>query len=151
MGYKAPQPDVGAFSDQAQQNVVRRIYQRVSALENVTQSHSSSNGVRQSAPPAQAALNVNVSSSVKGHAFVRITNPEYLASNGNPAGSPITHWLRASPVADMSSTVTDFGVNPSTYYDISELGSGSFYFQLRSTTDGHTFNQPVNSGQVTIP
>lgn len=156
MGYKTPQPDVTAFADQAQQNILRRVYERLGALEEVTQSQSSgrqtagSSGRRSPAPP-QAQLAVTTNPSVKGAAYVRITNPQFLGTKRNQVGSTPQHWVRASTSANFNQNITDFGVSPSTYLPVSELGSGTFYFEVRSSLDGKTFNNPVRSASVTIP
>jgi hypothetical protein len=150
MSYKTPQPSVEAFKDADQQNIVRRIYERLDSVEKVTSLQSFSSGRKAPAPP-QAALSVSVNSQVKGHAYVRITNPQYLGTNQNPIAAPIQHWIKASPSPSFNGGVVDFGITSQTYIDTSELGSGTFYFQLRSTTDGKTFNNPTSSGKVVIP
>ena len=129
---------------------MRRVHERLDNLEEVTNSQSISNGRTAPAPPT-AALNVSVNPSVKGHAFIRVVNPEFLPSPSNPVAATIRHWIQASPNAAFNGNVTDFGVTHQTYIDTAELGSGTYYFRLRSTFDGKTFNNPVSSGKVVIP
>jgi hypothetical protein len=150
VAYKTPEPSVTAFSDANQQNVVRRVYERLNAVEQATNLQSFSSGRKAPAPP-QATLNVTTNPKVSGHAYIRITNPQFLGSNRNLIGAPLQHWVQASPSQQFNSNVTDFPVTSQTYIDTSELGSGTYYFQLRSTFDGKTFNDPVTSGKVSIP
>lgn len=138
------------FSDPGQQNYARRVYERLDNLERATNQQSFNEGSKAPAPPT-AGLSVTTNPNVPGHVFVRVTNPEFLTSKRNPIAAPIRHWLQASPSAGFNGDVTDFGISHQTYWDISELGSGSFHFQLQSTHDGKTFNTPVRSGQVVIP
>ena len=147
---KTPQPNVLAFQDVAQQNLVRRIYERLTNLETVTGSQSFGDGREAPAPP-QAALDVTTNPNVKGMAFVRITNPEFLGTNQNRIAAPMRHWLQASPNQSFNTGVVDFPITHGTYLPVAELGSGTFYFRLRSTGDGKTFNDPVSSGKVVIP
>jgi hypothetical protein len=150
MAYKPPQPDVGAFSDHGQQNVVRRIYERLNLIEKATSLQSIVSGRAAPAPP-QAVLSVTTNPKIAGHAFIRITNPQYLGTNKNRIATSIEHWLQASPTPSFNSGIIDFPKTSQTYIDTSELGSGVWYLQLRSTTDGKTFNNPVGSGKVVIP
>lgn len=151
MGYKTPQPTVEeAFQDPSQQNWARRVYERLDLLEESTNTQSFSSGRAAPAPP-QATLAVNINPSVKGHAYIRITNPQYLGTNKNPIAAPIQHWIQASPNPGFNSGIIDFPKTSQTYIDTSELGSGTWYLQLRSTFDGKTFNNPVSSGKVVIP
>ena len=148
MAYKTPQPLVTAFSDPGQQNVVRRIGERLDGIESAINLQSLSSGRKSPAPP-QAALNVTSNPNVPGVFAVRITNPEFLGTNRNPVAAPIRHLLQASPNASFNSNVTKFPVSHQTYFPISELGKGTFHFELTSTFDGKTFNSPVRSGPVT--
>jgi len=150
MAYKTPQPSVQAFQDADQQNVVKRIYERLDSIEEATSLQSFVSGRAAPAPP-QAALTVSTNPTQPGHAYIRITNPQYLGTNKNRIATPIQHWLIASPSPGFNSGVIDFGKTSQTYIDTSELGSGIWYLQLRSTTDGKTFNNPVSSGKVVIP
>jgi hypothetical protein len=150
MAYKTPEPPLEVFSDIGQQNVVRRIRERLDNLETVTQAQSAGPGRLAPAPPA-AKLSVSVNQNVKGHAYIRVINPEFLIGKQNPTAAAIRHWLQASPMPQFNKGVTDFGISHQTYFDISELGSGTFYFRLRSTYDGQTFNGASQSGKVTIP
>jgi hypothetical protein len=150
MAYKTPQPSLTAFSDANQQNVIRRVYERLDTVEAATGLQSFSSGRKAPAPP-QATLSVTTNPKVAGHAYIRITNPQFLGANRNLIGTPLQHWVQASPNPQFTANVTDFPVTPQTYMDTSELGSGTFYFQLRSTSDGQTFNDPVTSGKVSIP
>jgi hypothetical protein len=149
MAYKTPQPNVLAFAHPAQQNVIRRIYERISNLEEATNLQSFSGG-RKAQAPAQATLAVRVNPRVAGHAYIRITNPQYLGTNRNRITSPLLHEVVASTSPGFNQNVIQFGVTAQTYIDTSELGSGTFYIRLRSTLDGKTFNNPVIS-KVTIP
>jgi hypothetical protein len=139
-----------AFPDHAQQSFVRRIYERLNNLEAAANLQSFENGRKAPAPP-KAILNVTVNPSAPGHAFIRIVNPEFQTSRGNPIAAPIRHWIRASPFPQFNKSVTDFGITHQTYIDTKELGSGTFHFEVRSSFDGKTFTGPVRSGQVVIP
>lgn len=150
MTYKTPQPPVEAFSDLAQQNLVRRVYERLDNLETVTQSQSFGASGRLAPAPAKAGFSVTTNSAVKGHAYVRVINPEFLTGKQNQARVAIRHHLRASQTPGFTQGIVDFPVSHQTYYDISELGSGTWYLQLRSTTDGQTFNS-WQQQKVTIP
>src|ERR1039458_5556204 len=143
MSYVTPQPQYQtAFPDSKQQNILRRVYERLTNLESVTNLQGFSDGRTSPAPPP-SQLAVSVNAKVTGQAFARIVNPELLQSHGNPIVAPIYHWLRASPVANFSAQVTDFGVSSHTYWPIAELGSGTFHFELRSSFDKKTWNGPV--------
>ena len=148
MSYKTPQPLVTAFSDPNQQNVVRRMGERLDGIEEAINLQSLSSGRKAPAPP-QAQLNVTSNPNVPGHFFVRITNPEFLGTNRNRVTAPIRHLLQASPNVSFNANVTTFPVSHQTYFPVSELGKGTFHFQLTSTFDGKTFNAPVRSGPVT--
>jgi hypothetical protein len=150
MSYTVPHPDVAAFENPNERNVVRRLYERVANIETVTNLQSYTGGRKAPRPPL-AKLGVSVNSGMPGHAYIRIVNPEFLGTNQNPIVAPIRHWLRASPNVQFNGNITDFGITHQTYFDISELGSGAFVFQLRSTFDGKTFNAPVSSGKIVIP
>jgi hypothetical protein len=151
MPYRTPQPPIESFADPEQQSVVRRMTERLDNLETVTQAQSWDATGRLAPAPAKAALNVSTNSKVKGHVYVRITNPEFLGGKENQAGAPIRHQVQASPSKTFNSNITDFGVTHQTYFDISELGSGTYYFQHRSTYDGKTFNNWSAPQKVVIP
>lgn len=151
MGYKTPQPDLASsFPEPKQQASVRRITERLDNLETATNQQSFSNGQKAPAPP-KVGLSVTTNPKVKGTASVRITLPQFLTSKNNPSGAPMLHWTQASPIANFGASVTNFPVGPHTYFPVLELGSGTFYFQTRSSFDGQTWNQPVQSGKVVIP
>lgn len=147
MPYKPPQPTLLAFQDPKQKDLVRRLMERITNLESVTGTQSFSNG-RKSPAPAQAGLSV---STKPGTAIVRITLPQLMNPKQNAIGAPLLHWTQASTSPDFSSGVTDFGVGPHTFLSTNELGSGTFYFQVRSSIDGQTWNDPVRTSKVTIP
>jgi len=151
MSYRTPEPTLEAFADPAQQSYVRRVSERLDNLEQVTQAQSVGSAGRQAPAPPKAGFGVTTNAGVKGHAYVRITNPEFLGGKQNQAGSAIRHHLQASTNPQFNGTVTDFPVSHQTYYDISELGSGTFYFRMSSSYDGKTFNTAQNSGKVVIP
>lgn len=151
MAYRTPQPPIQSFPDKAQQAVVRRISERLDNLETVTQSQAADSTGRIAPAPPQALLNASVNPSVKGHVYLRVLNPEFLGTKQNQAGSAIRHHLQACTTPGFKSGVVDFPVTHQTYFDISELGSGTFYFQHRSTYDGKTFNSFVLSPKVVIP
>jgi hypothetical protein len=151
MSYRTPEPPIEAFQDVAQQILVRRLMERLKNLELVTQSHSQGPSGRLAPAPPLAKLGVTVNTNIKGHVYVRILNPEFQGGRQNQAGSPIRHWLRASPSPQFKTGVVDFGISHQTYYDVSELGSGPCHFEVKSTFDGQTFNRPRRSGKVVIP
>jgi len=149
MGYSPPHPTVTAFKDPQQQNVARRIYERLDNLEAVTNLQSFSGGRKSPAPPA-SILNVTTTPGNKGFAYVRIAPAQTLGKGRNPIAAPIAHWVTASPNPQFNSKVTDFGVTNQTYIPTNELGSGTFYIKIRPTFDGKTFG-PSASSKVVIP
>ena len=139
---KTPQPSIQAFTDPKEQMWARHVYTRLDSLEEVTNLQSFSNGRKSPAPP-QAGLVVTTNSKVPGVFNVRITNPEFLGQGRNPIAAPMRHQVRACPYSNFSKQVTSFPISHQTYYPISELGPGTFHFELTSTFDGQTFNRPV--------
>lgn len=59
-----------------------------------------------------------------------------------PDESPVSPQSQC-PYSNFSKQVTSFPISHQTYYPISELGTGTFHFELTSTFDGQTFNRPV--------
>ena len=117
--------------------------------------------------PAQASGQVSY---LAGNYIVEITNPgassplsslqaAQQAQNASlstdvQAVTPIFHQIRAatSPTFTIAANVKTFGGDTGstqTYWTISNLGSGNFYFQFRSSYDGVNWNQwkNANGGQ----
>lgn len=97
--------------------------------------------------PAQASLKVVGSG---GRFQVMITNPQFLnpqkGLRANPPNAPMIHHLR---YADNPSFKNAVSLPPTTqnYFEFNH-GSGTLYFELKSSLDGHTKNHPVLSGAV---
>jgi hypothetical protein len=107
---------------------------------------------------------------LKGNYIVEIQNPGSVSpvsavqsaqvssgattSTNNAPITPLYHQIRVatSPQFNISSNVTTFGGttgSTQTYWTLTNLGSGNFYFQIRSSFDGINFNlwRNANGGQ----
>lgn len=137
----------------------------LAATSNLTQQVTSTTGKN---VPQQVKATVSF---LAGNYIVEIQNPGTVspvsavqsaqASSGANSGTnnapvtPIYHQIRAatSPQFNIASNVQTFGGttgSTQTYWTLTNLGSGRFYFQIRSSYDGINFNlwRNANGGQT---
>ena len=143
--YTRPQPNFQGASRGNKRELLQTLFyfqNQIADLQRKTQT-SAQNSQNQNfvaGKPTQAGFQVGTSGS---NIVVRITNPEFnKARPGNRPRTLIYHKLEASPYANFSRQVTSFPVSSQTYYNISELGTGSLHLRLTSSYDGVNFNSP---------
>ena len=145
---------------------LREILQALAATTNAQQQVTGTNS--SAAVPQQCKANVSL---LSGSYIVEIQNPGAVAptsslqaaqaSGGATAASvnqpvtPIYHQIRYAntPQFNISSNVTTLGGttgSTQTYWTLTGLGSGRFFFQIRSSFDGVNFNlwRNANGGQT---
>jgi len=150
--YRPPQTSIDAFQNADQQAIIREMKQRLDDLETVTGSGSSRSNSRIAPTPPRAVLSVTADPQVAPGVFnVAITNPEDVPSNPpqNTAKTPIFHVLQVSTSPTFSNNVTSFPPSSQNHYSITQFGSSTLHFRVKSSYDKKNYNQPVPIGPFT--
>lgn len=149
--YVHAQTNVGVFENPAHRECIRQLTQRISDLESVNSQQGFGPKGRVAPLPDRPQLSVTSNAAMPGQFFVRITNPQFIqaAKPKNPIGAPIVHRLEASQDPNFASGITDFPISAQNYFTVSELGSGTWHFRVRSSYDGKSFSLPVVHAPVT--
>lgn len=150
MGFSVGEPNLdGASTVGGKLNIhmldaFRKIIARIKLLEDHTGLTAVTPGKGQSAAPPKAAGIQVLPAAGTGRFQVLITNPQFASPSelGNRQQTALYHQLSYSTDPNFRSNVVDVPPGPDTHRHVFGSPGQTMYFKLRSTVDGHTFNQP---------